>query len=693
MAELVLELFSEEIPARMQQPMARLLKETFEKKLEAENVYVSHIKTFVTPRRLVLFADGLSLTQESNVTEKRGPRTDAPQAAIDGFVKTSGLKLEQLTKKVTDKGEFYFAITNQKGRPTKDILKAVIENILSTLTWPKSMRWADNKIRWVRPLKNIACLFGGEVLPVEFGHLKANDKSFGHRFLAPTEFKIKNFEEFEKELKKRFVILNHEARKKLILETSNDIAKKEGLELVYDEALLDEVTGLVEYPEVLVGQFDEKFMAVPDEVLVTTIKINQKYFCLRKPNGRIVNKFVFVSNLSKAETGDFGLQIIAGNERVIRARLSDAVFFFETDKAKKLEHYNEKLPEITFHAKLGTVAEKVKRIEEIAEEIAEEIVADEHKVERAAKLCKADLTTGMVGEFPELQGIMGFYYANHSKEANEVAIAIKEHYSPVGPNDSVPTSPVSICVALADKIDSLVGLFAAQEKPTGSKDPFALRRAALGIIRIILENKLIFELAPIIAKAAKEYPSKLFKEQNRDDIVDEVIQFLSDRLKHQLKAENFRDDIINAVLSDAGEFNIFELHKRVEILSDFVSSNTGATAIAAYKRGANILRIEEKKDKTTFAPKPSKSGLREVAEQNLFEALEQTRDLLEDKLDKFEFNYSLNELTKLSSTCNAFFDNIIINIEDKKLRENRLKLVSMLKDTFLIVANFEALEG
>jgi glycyl-tRNA synthetase beta chain len=690
MAELILELFSEEIPARMQQPMAKTLKEVFEKKLAEENVYVKTVKTFVTPRRLVLFADGLSLTQESSVSEKRGPRTDANPQAIDGFLKTSGLKLEQLTKKVTDKGEFYFAITNQKGRPTKDILKSVLEQIINTLTWPKSMRWADNKIRWVRPLKNIACIFGGEVLPIEFGHLVANDNSFGHRFLAPQKFKIKSFDDYEKELNKKFVVLDQERRKKTILEKSLEAAKSKGLELVKDDALLDEITGLVEWPEIFVGKIDDEFMAVPDEVLVTTIRVNQKYFNLKDKNGRIANQFVFVSNM---HTGDFGLQIISGNERVVRARLSDAIFFFNTDKQKPLEAYTDRLENITFHAKLGTVAEKVERIEDIAVNIAKAIDADEKKVARAAKLSKADLVTGMVGEFPELQGIMGFYYADSSREDKQVSIAIKEHYSPLGPNDNVPTAPVSVCVALADKIDTLLGLFAANEKPTGSKDPFALRRAALGIIRIILENKLIFELSPILEKAVKEYSSKLFKEVSKDDVVDDVQQFLADRLKHQLKGENFRDDIINAVLSDLGDMNIFELRKRAEILSAFVKSNEGAKALAGYKRAANILKIEEKKDKTTFAPKPSKSGLRESDELTLLEVIEQTRDVLEDKLDEFKFNESLNELTKLSSSINAFFDNTIINADDKKLREQRLKLVSLIKDTFLIVANFEELEG
>ena len=501
MAELLLELFSEEIPARMQIPMAENLRNAMKSKLDSSGLFHSNLKTFVTPRRLVLSIEGLSLTQEDVTNERRGPRTDAKQAAIDGFMKSTGLTENELIKKETDKGEFYFAITIQEGRPTEEVINEALNEIIPSLTWPKSMRWGTGSTRWVRPLRNICCVFGSKTLDLEFADLKSNNISYGHRFLAPKKFTVTTFAKYKKDLKEKNVILDTNERKKIILEGAENLASEHNLTLLKDDKLLEEVAGLVEWPEVYMGKINDEYMNVPEEVLITSIRTHQKYFCLRDKSGKLAPFFLVVSNM---KTNDKGKQIVAGNERVLRARLSDANFFWNQDRQKKLEYRAKDLGKITFHAKLGTVLEKTERIAGLAKFISVWIPhANLAMVEKAATLCKADLVTDMVGEFPELQGIMGAYYAKHSGEPDEVANAIKEHYSPNGPDDDYPQTPVSIAIALADKMDTLVGMFAIDEKPTGSKDQFALRRAALGVIRIILENKLNVPLRVALEQALR----------------------------------------------------------------------------------------------------------------------------------------------------------------------------------------------
>lgn len=687
MAEYILEILSEEIPARMQLSAAEGFERNFSEKLKSLNIYYNHLSSFVTPRRIVIYADGLSLTQEDSVQERKGPRIDAPEQAIAGFLRSTGLEKNQLTTKSTPKGDFYFAIIRDKGKPTKEILKTLTEQILAGFIWPKSMRWGKNKIRWVRPIQAISCIFGNEVLPVEFGHITAGNITRGHRFLGNTEIKISDFESYMKALNDNYVMLDHKARKQKILSDAELIAKDNGLEIIADEGLLNEVTGLVEWPVTMLGSIDKSFMSLPDEVLLTTIKVNQKYFCTKDKKGKLAPYFIFVSNMKSTDGGE---EIINGNQRVLKARLSDAVFFYNIDKSKGLKNFLPQLEDIIFHAKVGSIRDRVERIKKLSEEISSVIDPKLKKqAVEAADLCKADLASEMVNEFPDLQGTMGYYYALEDKKSKEVAEAIRDHYCPMGPNDKIPASGIASIVAIAEKIDSLISLFAAGERATGSKDPYALKRAALGVIRIIIENNIVLPLLPILKKAVKLLPSHTLKGQNKDDLKEEIVQFILDRVKYQLKSSGFEVNIISSVINTAKDLDVLEIKNKVEILSKFESSDDGEKAIEAYKRAAHILEIEEKKDDKSYSPKPSKSLFQTKAEQALFEELEDTRDITKTELKKGNFSKPLAEFTRLTNFINNFYDNAQINANDTKVRENRLKLSAMIVESFKMVADFD----
>lgn len=689
MADLIFEIFSEEIPSRMQLNAAESLRSGFEDKLKALGIFYKSCRSFVTPRRLVLFADGMSLTQEDSVAERKGPSVSAPKEAIDGFLRSTGLTLDQLTVKETPKGDFYFAIIRQKGRPTTEILRDVITDIISGFSWPKSMRWGSSDQRWVRPIKNIACVFGNEVLDLKFGNFTANNKTSGHRFLGSGEITISTFDDYERDLERNYVLLDQARRKKFIQEEVLKIAASNNLNLIEDEALFNEVTGLVEWPCVMLGKIDEQYMNLPEEVLITTVKVNQRYFCLRDKTGKLSPYFIFVANIRPSTGAE---KIVEGNQRVLRARLSDAKFFFETDKQKGLESFIPKLSDMIFHAKIGSVKERAERIIDITEDIIKQISpTNKEDAIRAATLCKADLASGMVGEFPELQGIMGYYYAEAKGEKLNVATAIKDHYRPAGPNDNIPKNAVACSVAIADKIEALVSLFVAGERATGSKDPYALRRLALGIIRIIEENKISLDLKPVLKKALKLLPSSALKGVDKDKLIEELTDFISDRIKHQLKAQNYPAEVINCILGRPEEINIVELKNNVITLGQYSSSPQGAAAIDAFKRAQNILRIEEKKDGTQYSPKPSSSLLVEGAERGLFKELAEVDSDAKAAMKEGTFKNALFAFTRLPTYINMFYDNTLINAEDKKVRENRLKLSALVVETYMKVADFDKL--
>lgn len=581
------------------------------------------------------------------------------------------------------------------------MLAELLENIVQSYTWPKSMRWGRSTERWVRPLHRILCLFNEEVLPIKFAHIEASNIAEGHRFHANTPFEVNNYADYEKKLREHKVILDREERKSLIRNNANEQTAALGLSIVPDEGLLEEVTGLVEWPVVLLGAIDQQFMHLPPEVLATSMRSHQKYFSVQTKDGKLAPHFVTVANIA---SGDGGKRIIAGNERVLRARLEDAKFFWEQDQRWKLDSRVEGLKKIVFHAKLGSVHNKVERIQALAKFLSVWVPrANLVKVERAALLLKADLTTGMVGEFPELQGIMGAYYAEKSEEDDGVVAAIREHYSPQGPKDSCPTQPLSVAVALADKIDTLVGLFAADEKPTGSKDPFALRRAALGVIRIILENQQRIPLKLLFERALGLYPKSLLKPEKTfggekvkaksKRIVEELLLFFADRLRVLLKEQNMRHDLISAVFDGGTEDDMHRLVMRTKALDSFLHSEDGANMLAAYKRAANIVRIEEKKDDVSYKKDPSKDLLVQEEEKTLFEALEVVKADIKNALKEDDFAEAFALVASLRGPVDTFFDEVTVNCDNKNVRANRLMLLSQIRSFLDQVANFTLIEG
>jgi glycyl-tRNA synthetase beta chain len=670
MPDLLLELFSEEIPARMQAQAARDLERLTVGALTDRGFLFEGIKAFAGPRRLTLAIAGLPAKQSDVREEVKGPKVDAPPAAIEGFLKKTGLTRDRLKVEKTPKGDVYLAVIERAGRETAHVLAEVIPEVMGKLPWPKSMRWKPGlAVRWVRPLHSILCTFDGELVPFSFAGISSGLHTKGHRFLSEGRIEARRFDDYAQKLRAGHVVLDAEERAAIIFEGVKQAAFVHGLEMIPDEGLLAEVSGLAEWPVILVGAIEDRFMDVPPEILQTSMRTHQKYFSLRdSKTGKLANRFALVANMV-AEDG--GREIVAGNERVLRARLSDAKFFWDEDRKHTLESRIEKLKGIVFHAKLGTQHERVQRIAALAGEIAAKIGADVTKAKRAASLCKADLTSGVVGEFPELQGVMGRYYALHDGEDTEVADAIRDHYKPVGPSDAVPTDKVAIAVALADKLDQLVAFFAAGEKPTGSGDPFALRRAALGVIRIILESKVRIKL-----------------NQSED-----LLSFFADRLKVALKEKGIRHDLIDAVFSLGGEDDLVRLVARVEALQSFLRTDDGANLLAGYKRAANILRDEEKKDKRSYAGDVRENLLTEPAEKDLFAALTMARAAIAPLLEKEDFAAAMQQMAALRVPVDAFFEGVKVNADDPKIRENRLNLLSSLRTTLHGVADFSKIEG
>ncbi|AMB46242.1 glycine--tRNA ligase subunit beta [Methylobacterium sp. AMS5] len=696
MPDLLLELRSEEIPARMQRRAAEDLKKLVTDALVERGFLYEGAKAFATPRRLALHVAGLPPRGEAVREERRGPRVGAPEAAVQGFLKSAGLaSLDQATT-VTDpkKGEFYLAVIERPGRETLDVLAEILPGIIKSFPWPKSMRWGaasaqPGSLRWVRPLQSIVATFGPEtetpeVVPFSVDGITAGTVTSGHRFLAPAPFEVRRFDDYVQALERADVILDADRRKDIILHDARDLAFARGLDLVEDEGLLEEVAGLVERPVVLMGSFEERFLEIPAEAIRATIRANQKCFVLRKSGSdELAPAFVLVSNLIAS---DGGAAITAGNERVVRARLSDARFFWETDKATKLEDRLPKLDSIVFHEKLGTQGERVARIAALAQEIARLVGADPALAERAARLAKADLVTEMVGEFPELQGLMGRKYAALQGEHDSVAAAIEEHYKPVGPSDRVPTDLVSIAVALADKLDTLVGFWAIDEKPTGSKDPYALRRAALGVIRAVIERSLRLSLASLLAgRFATEGSAR----------TADLLAFFADRLKVYLRDQGARHDLIDAVFALPGQDDLLLVVRRVEALGAFLSTDDGKNLLAGFKRAANILRIEEKKDGRAYdeAPDAALAASGEPEERALGEALAAARHEASAAVAAEDFAGAMRALSRLRAPVDAFFEKVTVNADDPALRQNRLLLLNALRAATREVADFSRIEG
>ncbi len=771
MPDLLLELFSEEIPARMQARAADDLRRLVTDRLAAAGLLYEGAKAFATPRRLALAVLGLPVRQLDVKEEKKGPRVGAPEGAIQGFLKAAGLKSIAEAKVQPDKkGDFYVAVIEKKGRASIDVIGEIVPEVVKSFPWPKSMRWGSQSAKpgslgWVRPLHSIVATFGpesGEPEVVRFSvdGIVAGDETRGHRFLAPEPFKVKRLADYTAKLEKAKVVLDSERRKAMILADARNLAFAQGYELVEDKALLDEVAGLVEWPVVLMGSFEESFLEIPDEVIRATIRNNQKCFVLRDPQtARLVNRFILVSNM---EAQDGGKAIVAGNERVIRARLSDAKFFYETDLKTRLEDRLPKFEHIIFHEKLGTQAERIARIERLAGEIAEILSsrpsyytgqllsADDlnqeeeytrkldylRKVRRAARLCKADLLTEVVGEFPELQGLMGKYYAEAQGEDEAVAHACEDHYRPKGPDDLVPADPVSVAVALADKLDTLVGFWAIDEKPTGSKDPYALRRAALGVIRILLDNSIRMHLTNIfqshgpcvigdtlivvreldteldrgplkrlahwrekIASFAKEGRSHVTIHRSvfEEEEIKSLLAFFADRLKVQLREQGARHDLVDAVFALEGQDDLVLIVRRVEALGKFLDTDDGKSLLAGTKRATNIIRIEEKKDGRQYVGRPDPSLYSQDEEWALARAIESAKEDASIAVAGEDFEAAMRAMAMLRPHVDAFFDKVTVNVAEgadkEKLRENRLKLLNEIREATRAVADFSRIEG
>ncbi|MCJ2056066.1 glycine--tRNA ligase subunit beta [Methylobacterium sp. J-048] len=729
MPDLLLELRSEEIPARMQRRAAEDLKKLVTDALVERGFLYEGAKAFSTPRRLALHIAGLPARGEAVREERRGPRVGAPEAAIQGFLKGAGLASLDEAQRISDpkKGEFYLAVIERPGRATLDVLAELLPEIIKSFPWPKAMRWGTasaqpGALRWVRPLQSIVATFGPEtetpeVVPFAVGGIAAGTVTYGHRFLAPGPIEVRRFDDYIQALERAKVILDADRRKDVILHDARDLAFARGLDLVEDEGLLEEVAGLVEWPVVLMGSFDAAFLDIPAEAIRATIRANQKCFVLRKSGSEdLAPAFILVSNLLAS---DGGLAVTAGNERVVRARLSDAKFFWETDKAIRLEDRLPKLDSIVFHEKLGTQGERIARIAALAQELAPLVGADPVLAERAARLAKADLVTEMVGEFPELQGLMGRKYAALQGEHGSVCAAIEEHYKPVGPSDRVPSDPVSIAVALADKLDTLAGFWSIDEKPTGSKDPYALRRAALGVIRLILENRIRLPLTEAVlpdafdaqragqqavildfsagaerveaALAALPPDTDLFA----DPRIDDLLAFFADRLKVYLRDQGARHDLIDAVFALPGQDDLLMVVRRVEALQAFLETEDGKNLLAGVKRASNILRIEEKKDGRAYdaAPDSALAASGEPAEQALAEALAGAAATASQAIASEDFAGAMRALSTLRAPVDAFFQDVTVNAPDPKLRENRLLLLNALRAATRAVADFSKIEG
>ncbi|UFM66310.1 glycine--tRNA ligase subunit beta [Paracoccus sp. MA] len=685
MPDLLIELLSEEIPARMQARAREDLKKLVTDGLVEAGLTYRSAGAFSTPRRLALAVEGLTAESPTTREERKGPRTDAPEAALEGFLRSTGLTRDQLEARDDKKGQVWFATIVKPGRPAAGIVAEVLEATIRNFPWPKSMRWGSGSLRWVRPLHSILCLLsdesGAAVVPLEIDGIRAGNTTRGHRFMAPDEIAVSGFEDYAARLRRARVMLDSAEREAAIRQEAANLAFARGWEIVPDEGLLTEVAGLVEWPVPLMGAIEDRFLTLPPEVLQTSMKEHQKFFSARNPRTGRIEGFVTVANI---ETPDHGETILKGNQRVLAARLSDAAFFWDNDLREAragMADWAEGLKSVTFQSKLGSQADRIARIAALAREIAPLVGADADQAEQAAKIAKLDLRSAMVGEFPELQGIMGRYYALEAGLPEPVADAARDHYSPLGPSDAVPSAPVSVAVALADKLDTLTGFWAIDEKPTGSKDPFALRRAALGVIRLVLVNGVRANLGRTFAKA------------NPDAAAADLIAFFHDRLKVHLRDQGIRHDIIDAVLAMPGNDDLVLLVNRATALNDVLKTEDGTNLLQGLKRAGNILAQAEEKDgvEYSFGADPKFSETDE--ERALFAALDKAEPAIREAVRLEDFQAATQGIASLRAPIDAFFEAVQINTDNQITRRNRLNLLSRIREAGRLIADFGRIEG
>ena len=704
MADLLLEIFCEEIPARMQAKAEADLGKALGDALKAAGLAFETLGTASGPRRLSVNVTGLPVKSADVAEERKGPKVGSPEQSIAGFLKGAGLASIDQAEVRSDpkKGDFYVAMLERPGRLTADVVAEAVPAIIRGFHWPKSMRWGTGDLRWVRPLQRIVCVLDGKIVPFDVDGLASGNETEGHRVHGRGPFTVTGWADYSKQLEgKGHVRLTRDARREVIARGIADVCAKAGLTWVEDPGLLEEVTGLAEWPVVILGDMDPDFLELPPEVITLSMRTHQKYFAVTdNKTGKLAPHFVVVANIGAS---DGGKQIAAGNARVLSARLEDGRFFWEKDKATPLEEMGQKLSTIAFKEGLGSLGDKVERVAALARGISKAAGANSDRAERAAKLAKADLVSEMVGEFPELQGVMGCYYAYAAGEEWQVADAIRDHYRPQGPSDAVPTESVAITVALADKLDTLVGFWAIDERPTGSKDPFALRRAALGIVRIVMENGLRLKLRDQIKAGLstlqatqREFNNTMFQNlhDREDDVCSDLLSFFADRLKQVLRDQGQRHDLIDAVFA-LGEDDLVLITRRVEALGAFLDTEDGATLLAGYKRAANILKAEERKgslpENLSVDAALIKKGPKE--EQALFAALTAVRKAIAAPLEAEDFAGAMGELAKLRSPVDAFFEGVMVNDPDAAVRANRLALLTDVRATLHQVADFSLIEG
>ncbi|MGY9037406.1 MAG: glycine--tRNA ligase subunit beta [Rhodobacterales bacterium] len=707
MPDLLIELFSEEIPARMQARASDDLKKLVTNGLVDAGLTYASAAAFSTPRRLTLTIEGMLDASPSLTEERKGPKADAPEKAIEGFLRGAGLTRDQLEERDTPKGKILFAMINKPGRPAAEIVAEVLETTIRTFPWPKSMRWGTGTLRWVRPLHSILCILsaedGAQVVPLTVDGITAGDTTRGHRFMAPDTITVSSFDDYSAKLKRAFVVLDPAERRDTIWNDATNMAFANGLEVVEDAGLLAEVAGLVEYPVVLMGQIGEDFLGLPPEVLQTSMKEHQKFFSVRNPKTGRIERFVTVANRT---TADDGATILAGNEKVLSARLSDAKFFWENDlriaqSDAGMQTWVDRLSNVTFHNKLGTQAELISRMEALAGELAPMVGADADEARAAARFAKADLSSEMVYEFPELQGLMGSYYAKAAGKSDAIAAAAQDHYAPLGPSDDVPTAPVSIAVALAEKIDKLTGFWAIDEKPTGSKDPFALRRAALGVIRILVENDLSVGTVKLLndgfsvnaVNVAKSKDIMELPDNWQKDQVNNLLSFLHDRLKVYLKDQGVRHDIIDACIAMEGNDDLTLLIKRAKALSETLKTDDGENLIQGFKRANNILSQAEDADGVEYSFGADIKFAETAEERALFAALDTAEAQIKPAMEAQDFGTAMSAMASLRGPIDAFFDAVQVNSDNATIRRNRLNLLSRIRTICSSVADLTKIDG
>ena len=710
MPDLLIELFSEEIPARMQAQAASDLQKLVTNGLVEAGLTYATAAAFATPRRLVLSIEELNAESRSQREERKGPKVGAPEKALEGFLRSTGLTIDQLEQQEDKKGAFYVAVIDKPGRKAADIVAEVLEQTIRNFPWPKSMRWGNGTLRWVRPLHTILCILvgddGAEVVPMDVDGIAAGNATRGHRFMGPAAFSVTSFDDYEAKLKRAKVMLRAEERANAIWQDATTQAFANGFDVVEDRGLLAEVAGLVEWPVVLMGRIDDQFLDLPPEVLQTSMKEHQKFFSVRNPKTGRIERFVTVANI---ETADDGATILNGNQRVLSARLADAKFFWDNDLrvAKAgMQPWLDGLAKVTFHNKLGSQRDRIDRIATLARQIAPVVGADPDQAAEAAQIAKADLRSEMVGEFPELQGLMGRYYALVAGRDAAVAAASEEHWKPQGPSDIVPTAPVSVAVALADKLDTLTCFWAIDEKPTGSKDPFALRRAALGVIRLVLENDLRTNLIELFLTAIGEIPPEgwlgeygldVFYRGDRSEVVNPVVNnllsFFHDRLKFYLKDQNIRHDVIDACIAMPGNDDLTLLVKRAQALQATLETDDGENLIQGFKRANNILMQAEEKDGVEYSFGADIKFAEDPAEKDLFNALDTAEAQIAPAMAAEGFSDAMAAMATLRAPIDRFFTDVQVNSESQIIRRNRLNMLSRIRQICSSVADLTKIEG